>query len=488
MQKTIYLSDITPGASFKDGLFAIKDVKRMTDRNGKQRATLTLFDSSGTVEAIRWDVSETEYCLLQSACLLTVSGSLKATCDSYPCQIRIDTFTAHTEFPNDVSPYLPPLPGDQEAVVRQFDGLMRSVANPHLSQLLQRVFSGKRRQQFLEAVAAKTLHHAYRGGLLRHTVEVAEICRAVLKVYPSLRHDLLITGALLHDSGKLFEMDQEWRTGEYTAQGLLEGHIVGGAFFIGAQVNRIPGFPLGLAQALRHLVLSHHDRPEWGAAVAPALPEAVVLAKCDQISAQTTLYLEATNKATPGEIGIRRGDHHIVVADLGLSELDLGGFPDDNALEATVADSLRLNDLPRPKQAPQQAGYALLPLRGLVAAGDGERSSEVPVEMGEAIAALLPPGGADYLTQVVGDSMIGAGIHEGDRAYVRHQETAKPGEIVIAFVPGSGLVIKRFDVTTEGSFLFSENPDTRAYPPIPIVEGTRIQGIVTRVERDLVRR
>jgi SOS-response transcriptional repressor LexA len=185
---------------------------------------------------------------------------------------------------------------------------------------------------------------------------------------------------------------------------------------------------------------------------------------------------------------VQRGSHQILVEDIGLGDLDLGGLPEENTLFETVADSLRLGDLPQPPKPDTDTPFALLPLRGLVAAGDGERSSEVPVEMGEAVPTLLPPGGADYLTQVVGDSMIGAGIHEGDRAYVRHQETATPGDTVIAFVPGSGLVIKRFGVTPEGSFLFSENPDTEAYPPIPIIEGTRIQGVVTRVERDLVRR
>ena len=486
MDKKTYVNEIAPGTTFAACTFAVKDVKRMTDRAGKRRATLTLFDSTGTVAAVRWDVSDEEYTRLQSACLLTISGSLKPACDSYPSQIRIDAFLAHLEFPDDTSPYLAPLPDDQAAVVRRFDTLVQSVANVHLSQLLQRVFSGKRRQQFEEAVAARTLHHAYRGGLLRHTVEVAEVCRAAVKVHPALRHDLLVAGALLHDSGKLFEMDQELRAGDYTALGLLEGHLVSGAFFIGAQMSKIPGFPSGLASALRHLVLSHHDRPEWGSPVTPALPEAVVLAKCDQISAQTTLYLEETKNAAPGETSVRRGDHCILVEDIGLDSLDLAGFPNDIGRVGTMTYGLTLKDIAPPEPL-SNANFVLLPLRGLVAAGDGERSSEETIHVGETIAAVLPPGGADYLTQVIGDSMIGAGIHEGDRAYVRHQETANPGDTVIAFVPGSGLVIKRFGITSEGSFLFSENPDTDAYPPLPIVEGTRIQGIVTRVERDLAR-
>jgi 3'-5' exoribonuclease len=480
LEKTIYLKDIAPGTIFHACLLAIKDVKLLTDRNGKRRATLTAFDSSGSITAVRWDASDDEYDRLQSASLLTISGVLKEAHDNYPAQLRIDSFTAYASLPDDPTPFLPPLPEDQQAVVKRFESLIQSVANPHLSQLLERVFSAKRRQQFETAVAAKTLHHAYRGGLLRHTVEVADLCRASVKIYPSLRHDLLITGALLHDAGKLFEMEHGWKAGEYTTMGLLEGHIVSGAFFIGAQIHKIDGFPPALAQVLRHLILSHHDRLEWGAAVTPALPEAVVLAKCDQISAQTTLYLEAIKNAAPGEKIVRRGDHQILVEDLGLGSIDLNGFSEGSAPSETISGGLTLRDM--------DSHFALLPLRGLVAAGDGERSSEVPVEMGDPIATLLPPGGADYITQVVGDSMIGAGIHEGDRAYVRHQETANPGDTVIAFVPGSGLVIKRFGVTTAGSFLFSANPDKAAYPPIPIVEGTRIQGIVTRVERDMMRR
>ncbi|MBC8101647.1 MAG: HD domain-containing protein [Cytophagales bacterium] len=479
MKKGTYLSEIRQGAAFEKSVFALKDVRLRGDDSGSRRATLTLCDRTGACAAVRWNISEDEFAQLQAARLVTVTGVLKAGDSKYPSQIRIDTFVAHAEMPADSSPYLPPLPDDQAAIEARFHRLVRSVANAHLSQLLQNCFATEARwPEFRTAVAATTNHHAYRGGLLRHTVEVAELCREVCRVYPALRHDLLIAGALLHDCGKLFERNQEGRSGEFTALGVLEGHLVSGAFYVGAQAQHIPGFPTGLLQALRHLILSHHDRAEWGSPVAPALPEAVVLAKCDQISAQTTLYLEVATGAIPGLVSVRRGDHEICLADLGLDRLDLGGIPEDDRLKETVADALSLGDLT----------VTLLPLRGLVAAGDGERGSEALLETGERIATTRPPGGADYLTQVVGDSMIGAGIHEGDRAYVRCQEIPSPGDIVIAFVPGNGVVIKRFGTTAEGSFLFSENPDTDTYPPIPIAEGTRIQGVVTRVERDLTRR
>jgi len=131
---------------------------------------------------------------------------------------------------------------------------------------------------------------------------------------------------------------------------------------------------------------------------------------------------------------------------------------------------------------------ATIPLRGLVAAGDGERSSEFPEETGEACAVVVPPGGVDYLVRVTGDSMMDAGILPGDRAFVRYQQNARPGDIVVAWVPGSGNVIKRYTQSPMGTFLHSENPDRAAYPPIPVTDETRIQGVVTRVERDFMGR
>ena len=466
--------DLIPGTGFR-GIFVVRNV-RMNDSG--PRVAFTLADRTGdTRRAVLWEASSAEIAQLYGAQFLDVEGSLSGAGDRFPNQVTVNGWTEAPPHPDRVARFLPPLPADQAATCRRFDVLLASVANPHLSHLLSEIFQGERRIRFEEAVAATGHHHAYRGGLLRHTVEVAELCRAACRSLPFLRHDLLVAGALLHDIGKLFEMHHDLRAGEFTDTGILEGHTVSGAFFVGKRISDVKGFPAGLNLALRHLILSHADRPEWGAAHTPALPEAVVLAKCDQISAHATEFNEAITAAATGQRVAWRGEGRcIFTGDLHLDTLDLGGM---DAPVAPDALALSLADLPA------DIRLLCLPVRGLVAAGDGERSSEEPEATGDRIAAVLPAGGADYVVAVTGESMIGAGILPGDRVYVRHQETATPGDLVIAYVPTSGNVVKRYAVTPQGALLLSENPDTDAYPPIPVTEVTRIQGIVTRIERDL---
>jgi SOS-response transcriptional repressor LexA len=126
-------------------------------------------------------------------------------------------------------------------------------------------------------------------------------------------------------------------------------------------------------------------------------------------------------------------------------------------------------------------GTVRLPILGVVAAGDGVRSSSDDPEPEE--REVFPPAcGADYLLKVTGDSMVGAGIHEGDLLQIKRQETARPGQIVIAHVPEQGMVVKRLTETPRGRELASENP---AYLPIPVTEGVAIQGVVVKQEREL---
>lgn len=469
---------LRPGVPFQDILFAPRQVR--VNETGP-RVTFALADRDGeTRRAVLWEASSEQITRLHTAMLLRVTGALSGPEERFPNQVTVMAFEAVEPRPEQIAAFLPPLPDDHAETRRRFDRLAASVANPHLAGLLERVFGNAPfRARFEDAVAAGSHHHAYRGGLLRHTVEVAELCRAACRTLPFLRHDLLVTAALLHDLGKVWEMEQGLRAGEYTAHGALIGHVHGGAFRMEQAIRQDATFPGGLRDALLHLLLSHHERPEWGSPKTPALPEAVTLAQCDQISAHATEYDAARQSASPGQRTHWRPDGRPVCVDpLGLDALDLSGFREeapDTSASADVPCTMR-DGLPP---------LLSLPVRGLVAAGDGGRSSEEPEETGERVTISAPPGGADYVATVTGESMVGAGILPGDRVCVRHQETASVGEIVVAYVPGSGNVIKRFDVTPAGGFLFSENPDAAAYPPLPITEGVRIQGVVTRVERDL---
>jgi 3'-5' exoribonuclease len=129
--------------------------------------------------------------------------------------------------------------------------------------------------------------------LLEHCGEVAALCDPCASTLPHLNRDLLVTAAMLHDIGKLEEMESGLRSGEYTLAGQLVGHVVLGTYTVTRAADSLEDFPPVLLHELMHLILSHHGRPEHGAARPPLCAEAVVLSLCDLMSARVAQCHEA---------------------------------------------------------------------------------------------------------------------------------------------------------------------------------------------------
>ncbi|MFC1898429.1 3'-5' exoribonuclease YhaM family protein [Candidatus Cloacimonadota bacterium] len=160
------------------------------------------------------------------------------------------------------------------------------LSEPNLKQLLLGIFEDKEFfTRFAQAPAAKTWHHNYIGGLLEHTISIATICDFVSNLYP-VNKDLLITGALLHDIGKVIEYDFKNKI-EFSAEGRLIGHIPLGDQIVSEHAARINNFPPQLLMKLRHLILAHHGEYEKASARLPQTLEAIVLHHADNLDAQT---------------------------------------------------------------------------------------------------------------------------------------------------------------------------------------------------------
>jgi 3'-5' exoribonuclease len=141
---------------------------------------------------------------------------------------------------------------------------------------------------FREAPAAKALHHAWLGGLLEHVVSLIGICELAAQHYPEIHRDLLLTGAILHDIGKLEEL--RWGTSfDYTLPGQLVGHITIGFGMIEKKLAAMPDFPPALRLLVQHMVLSHHGKLEFGSPKVPMIPEAVLLNFLDDLDAKMHL-------------------------------------------------------------------------------------------------------------------------------------------------------------------------------------------------------
>jgi 3'-5' exoribonuclease len=186
----------------------------------------------------------------------------------------------------DLADYLPVAARSTEELVGELRTRVGSLTDPHLRRLLEAFLADPAfLQLYATAPAAKTMHHVYLGGLLEHSLAVADLADDVSRRYPGVQRDLLVAGALLHDIGKVAELCYE-RSFDYTDEGKLIGHIVMGVEMVEEKVRQLPDFPRSLATLVKHLLLSHHGQYEFGSPKRPKTLEAVILNFLDDLDSK----------------------------------------------------------------------------------------------------------------------------------------------------------------------------------------------------------
>jgi len=243
-----------------------------------------LQDRTGNLAAYVWkDASKTSETFSEGDVV-----KVKAQVTSYKDQIQLNVaqirFADHSEY--NIGEFVVRSKKEPEALAEQFFSFVDKVENTFLNKLLRNIFDDKELfAQFLEAPAAKGWHHNYMHGLIEHTVAVATLCDFVSVLYP-VNRDLLISGALLHDLGKIFEYRTK-PTIDFTEIGRLVGHLSLCDQYICDQARRITGFPDEILLNLRHLILAHHGEYEKASVRLPQTLEALVLHLCDNLDAQS---------------------------------------------------------------------------------------------------------------------------------------------------------------------------------------------------------
>jgi 3'-5' exoribonuclease len=286
------LRSLSPGTQFW-GKYLILDKNQRKIKDGRDIINLKVGDTTGEVDAVVWDSCKVTGELENGAVigLLADVGSYNNRLQATAKRIKI--------LEEDPLDYSKKPDVDINDLIEQFEYIINSVTNPYLHELLTRIFAPTVRTIFFRAPAAKKIHHNYSGGLLEHTLTVAQLCTQVAGNYPDINRDLLISGALLHDIGKLQEYEMKV-VPEYTVEGRLLGHIVMGSELITTQIAQMRveniDFPPKLEWMLKHMILSHHGSLEFGSPVIPLFPEAFMLYMMDNLDAKMFVYKQKINE------------------------------------------------------------------------------------------------------------------------------------------------------------------------------------------------
>jgi 3'-5' exoribonuclease len=283
--KDFYVSD---AAQFENKVItssfvvAVKQVK--PKKTGEPYLALTLADRSGQIEAKMWDNVEDALNGFEQEQFIKVKGLVNKYNQRF--QLTIHKLRRMEDAEVDFADYLPKTTKDIDELWRTLGGFIDSFENPQLKALVKAFMADPEIAiAYRAAPAAKTLHHAFIGGLLDHVVSLFRSCDLMCRNYPQINRDLLLTGAFLHDIGKIYELSYN-RAFSYTTRGQLLGHMIIELEMLQEKIQQVPDFSSELKTLVEHLIISHHGQYEFGSPKLPMFPEALMLHYLDDLDSK----------------------------------------------------------------------------------------------------------------------------------------------------------------------------------------------------------
>ncbi len=282
-----YINTLHEGETIRN-VYLCKGKRSAETRNGKPYDNLILQDKTGTLDGKVWDPHSGGIADYDEMDFIEVYGEIINYNNNLQMNIRQIRIAKEGEYtPAD---YMPTTDKNTEKMYAELLRYIGKIDNVYLKQVLEYYFVRDEAfiKKFKAHSAAKSVHHGFSGGLLEHTLSVVKFCEYMAGAYPILNRDLLITGAICHDIGKVQELSP-FPMNDYTDDGQLLGHIVIGVEMISDAVRSIPDFPQRLASELKHCIVAHHGELEYGSPKKPALAEALALnfADCTDAKMQT---------------------------------------------------------------------------------------------------------------------------------------------------------------------------------------------------------
>ena len=279
---------VEDAARFENGTvttyFVLSSLQVRDKKQGGQYLALTLSDKTGSFEGRMWDDVGEALASCSEGCYVKVQGDVSKYQGKFQITLKKLRLAADSEV--DAADYQASTKFDVEEMWAELRGYVAAFKNSDLRRL---VFAFLDDDQigpaFKAAPAAKRLHHAWLGGLLEHVLTLVRVCLAAVPFYPEVDPDLLVTGAILHDIGKVREL--EWKSSfSYSLEGQMIGHISIAQGMLREKVQALAPFPEKLRVLVEHMILSHHGKYEFGSPKLPMTPEAILLSALDDLEAK----------------------------------------------------------------------------------------------------------------------------------------------------------------------------------------------------------
>jgi 3'-5' exoribonuclease len=278
-----FVKDIQPNQEVSSS-FVVAEKQLRTARNGTPFLTLKLVDKTGEIVGRIWEKAAEAADALPSRGVVFVRGRTEKFRDEL--QLQIQEFSPLSLKEIDPADFLPVSPLSSSMLMERLGKSIANLKKRPLQRLMKHLLGDTQlMERFKLAPAAKSMHHAYLGGLLEHTVSVVELVSRICDLYADLDRDILIVGAILHDIGKVEEFSYDLFI-DYSHAGRLLGHMILGVQILDEKIRTMRGFPVEEALLLKHLILSHHGEERFGAVRLPMTREAYVLHHADDLDAK----------------------------------------------------------------------------------------------------------------------------------------------------------------------------------------------------------
>jgi len=297
--KNIFVSDLKSGTAVNDS-FVLAEKHLYRKKDGGQYISVVLSDKTGTVKGVIWDNVEELTEKPAAGDFVGIRGNVSEYRGAL--QVVIQSMASMAAADVDAADFLPATSRDPSAMFEKLKSIADSMANSDLKALLAAFWSDTEFvEKFKIAPAAKKMHHAYLGGLLEHTLSLALLADRIADHYGGIDRDLLLTGAILHDIGKIEEFLYDRRI-DYSDAGRLVSHIVIGVEMVQKKIAALRDFPPKTAMLIKHMLISHHGNREYGSPEPPKTLEAVMLNYLDEIDSKITGIREfMENQAADGD-------------------------------------------------------------------------------------------------------------------------------------------------------------------------------------------